>query len=165
MLTDDGRETLYTVPGARAPRTIGLPVEFFHYGLHLVLEPKEIALLLAITDQSRRPRRQPVGVPGVALPQLVRWSDYGISPEVYESAHELQEFGFITIHDTMQRRRRGKAQRRSASERRRGNAARPVPFHRCAHGFRWARIRRRDRLADKVSAASQVHLAQPPTSS
>jgi hypothetical protein len=127
MLKEDGREENYTVPGARTEAVIPLSAGFFRSGWHLVLKPKEIALLLAITDESRRRHRpQPNSTPGIALPQSVRWSTYGISPEVYEAAHELQEFGLVTIHDTMPGRRRGKLPRPLQSQS--DSAMEPVPY-------------------------------------
>lgn len=108
---EDGSQHTYSVPGEDAGGTLKLPASFFLKGWHLVLSPAEIAVLLAIISMNKNVRRIPgVGQIGVGLPDSVRWGRYGLSGEAYESAHELEEFGLIQIHDPMPERRRGKFQ-------------------------------------------------------
>jgi hypothetical protein len=126
MLREDGLESQYTVPGATAAATIQIPAAFFYNGWHLVLEPKETAILLAVMEQTRRLVSPQDGL-GIALPQSVRWERYGITPEVYVSVHELQEFGIIAIHDTMPERRRGRL-RRDAPGFNGGGLLEPKPY-------------------------------------
>ena len=46
--------------------------------------------------------------PGVGAVEQVRWTQYGISSEAYESHRELVEFGLLEMHDTVLTRRLGK---------------------------------------------------------
>jgi hypothetical protein len=131
---EDGTQTRYTPPGEHAAEVVVLPASFFLNGWHLVLEPKEIAALLAIVELTNRilGSRQRDNERGVALPRSVRWTRYGLSGEVYEAVHELDEFGLIDIRDTMPRRRRGKLklstqQQREYAERHGGSLA-PEPY-------------------------------------
>jgi len=134
LYREDGMQTMYTRPGQYADSVVRLPASFFLNGWHLVLEPKEIAVLLAIielTDRTAGSRRRDHEY-GVALPESVRWARYGLSGEVYEAVHELAEFGLISIHDTMPERRRGKLkvptpQQREHAERH-GQSLAPMPY-------------------------------------
>jgi hypothetical protein len=111
LLSDSGSEQPYQAPGETARRCVRLPASFFLRGWHLVLEPTEVAVLLAVMDLTGRiefrGRRQSDGV-GVALPRSVRRDFYGISGETYTHVHELVEFGLLELHDTMPHRRAGK---------------------------------------------------------
>lgn len=92
----------YFVPSAGDSLT--LPAGFFMAGWHLVLTNEEMATLLAVAAQTERPRsRKDADEAGVALPQLVRWQWYGLSPEAFSARHELQEFGLINMFDPMDR--------------------------------------------------------------
>jgi hypothetical protein len=107
---EDGTQKPYKVPGKDAPKLVHLPASFFLNGWHLVLEPPEIAVLLAIIELTSRPN-QPSPQDdnkSVALPERVRWGTFGLSGEVYEAEHELAEFGLIEFYDPMPERRRGK---------------------------------------------------------
>ena len=102
LLREDGSDEAYLVPGLAGGGLLKLPGAFFFNGWHLVLEPGEIAVLLAILDMTKRvgPRGHSEE-PGVALPESERWGYYGLSGEVYESVHELEDFGLIRIHDPL----------------------------------------------------------------
>lgn len=70
--------------------------------------------------------------PGVAIPQSRRWAVYGISGEAYDAIHELEEFGLLSINDSMPHRRRGKIRSlppppQGALEAD-GDSASPVPY-------------------------------------
>lgn len=110
LYREDGTQRKYTPPGEYADDVVRLPASFFLNGWHLVLEPREVAVLLAIIDLTNRTSgsRRRDQEHSVALPESVRWARYGLSGEVYEAAHELVEFGLIEIRDTMPERRRGK---------------------------------------------------------
>lgn len=109
VLRDDGAEGPYTVPGQDPRSHLVLPTSFFYNGWHLVLEPREIVMMLAIIDMTRRVgQRQAADYPGVALPEIERWRYYGLSGETYGAIHELAEFGLIDIYDPMPNRRRGR---------------------------------------------------------
>lgn len=93
----------YEVPGTSitAKQVVRVPCWFFYNGWHLVLEPREIATYLAIQEmtQSIPPHLR---ADGVALPTSVRWTDYGLSEDVYSSSiHELDDFGLIELIDPM----------------------------------------------------------------
>jgi hypothetical protein len=108
---EDGTLRRYAPPGINLPFLVNLPASFFLNCWHIVLEPNEIALLLAIIDLTQRTNaRLHYGKKqlSVALPRSVRWKCYGISGEVYASVHELAEFGLIEFHDAMPGRSRGK---------------------------------------------------------
>lgn len=62
-------------------------------------------MLLAVYEGFRRHGRKHGDV---ALPRKVRAERYGISGEVYDSVHELVEFGLVDLIDPMPNRRRGK---------------------------------------------------------
>lgn len=91
---EDGSGEPYLVP--TGGRLVSVPVEFFLRGWHLVLTPNEIATYLVILNHKTRvgPRTD-----GVAVPELVRDTVYGLSAEAYLSAHELAEFGLIDIRE------------------------------------------------------------------
>ncbi|TQS45141.1 hypothetical protein [Cryptosporangium phraense] len=112
LLQEDGSGLRYRVPPERSPTGLRLPAAFFWNGWHLVLEPAELVMLLAVLDQQWRlnydsaqsgPSRATV-----ALPRTVRWGRYGISGEVYLHAQQLVEFGLLEFYDPMPQRRRGK---------------------------------------------------------
>lgn len=113
LRTEDGDGRRYWLPGERDGNILLLPASFFTQAWHLVLKPREIVMLLAVLEHHRRLRSRGSTVP-VALPMLVRDTEYGISGEVYGSIHELEEFGLIEIHDPMPNRRRGKIRKRDA---------------------------------------------------
>jgi hypothetical protein len=64
---------------------------------------------------------------------MKRWQVYGISGEAYSAIHELQEFGLLTVNDTMPNRRRGKLRTPPPEERavveEAGESLAPVPYH------------------------------------
>jgi hypothetical protein len=134
LYREDGTQTRYTPPGQYADDVVRLPASFFLNGWHLVLEPREIAVLLAIIELTNRTlgSRRRDHEYGAALPESVRWARYGLSGEVYEAVHELAEFGLIYIHDTMPERRRGKLQLPSPQQRknaeRYGQSLAPEPY-------------------------------------
>ena len=70
--------------------------------------------------------------PGVGLPRSKRWAVYGISGEAYEAIHELDEFGLLTVHDTMPHRRHGKLRPLPAGQRAAldadGEFSAPMPY-------------------------------------
>lgn len=108
----DGRGD-HVVLGDATARTVAVkvPAQFFYQGWHLVLKPKEIAVYLAILELSARFSWRPTVTPdqeGVALPIVERRGLYGITDEVYESIHLLDEFNLIDIKDTVDGRSRGK---------------------------------------------------------
>ncbi len=112
LLSDTGSEGRYVVPGDRSENSIHLSANFFLNGWHLVLEPTEIQMLLAILEKSRRLGYQAGqlmnGKEGVAIPESTRVDYYGISGEAYLAAQQLHEFGLVTMHDYMPNRRKGK---------------------------------------------------------
>jgi hypothetical protein len=115
LCREDGSHRRYSPPGA-ASGAVLLPAAFFAHGWHLVLEPKEIATLLAIVEMTRS--IVAAGIDNsIALPEVVRWERFGLSGEAYESIHELEEFGLISIRDPMPNRRRGKVRPPSPDER------------------------------------------------
>jgi hypothetical protein len=119
LLSDDDSGRIYRVPGEDYRRVIRLPAHFFYNGWHLVMEPTELAMLLAVLDMtnriSYRGRKKTDGV-GVALPTSVREDFYGISGETYTHVHELEEFGLMELHDPMPHRRGGKISSGSAGQ-------------------------------------------------
>jgi hypothetical protein len=134
---EDGSTEPYRLPGEGAEDVLHLPPAFFYYGWHLVLEPTEIAVYLAILEMTDAVMSTAVGNKradevGVALPESLRWGRYGLSGEVYESIHELAEFELIQIYDPMPNRRRGKYRPATVEERAMGQASglalSPVPY-------------------------------------
>lgn len=98
---EDKRQT-YLTPSASESRS--LPAGFFTAGWHLVLTSEEIATLLAVIEQTKRPRaRKDAAEAGVALPLSTRWRFYGLAPEAFSARHELEEFGLIEMFDPMDR--------------------------------------------------------------
>src|SRR5262249_28078241 len=90
LYREDGTQKRYTPPGQHVGNVVRLPASFFLNGWHLVLEPREIAVLLAITELTNRTlrSRRRDHEHSVALPESVRWTRYGLSGEVYEAVHE-----------------------------------------------------------------------------
>jgi hypothetical protein len=103
LLADDGTEQPYFVPH-RTGGDVLLPKQFFLNGWHLVLEPRELVMYLAICDAQARARHPG----GVILAEASRALHYCISGEVYGAIHELDEFGLIKVVDPMPHRRRGR---------------------------------------------------------
>lgn len=102
---EDNPDRRYVAP--RTEQALPLPTELITNGWHLVLEPDELALYLAVMHLCASvPKR--AGEPGWPLTRRVRFTVYGISSEAYNAVHELQEFGLLNITDTMPNRRRGK---------------------------------------------------------
>jgi hypothetical protein len=110
LLREDASERAYTVPGDDAEDALTLPASFFLNGWHLILEPREIAMLLAILNAQRLhlPRRRNRATRGVAVPETLRDTRYGISEEAYNFIHQLTVFGLIDIIDIMPNRTGGK---------------------------------------------------------
>lgn len=104
LLSEEGTGAHYHVPGEKTDTGLVLPATFFLYGWHLVLEPSEIVMLLAIKDQHWR-HNFPADRHGaewrkVGLPATVLNTFYGvISDEVYLAANMLYEFGLIDYED------------------------------------------------------------------
>jgi hypothetical protein len=129
VLRDDGDESPYTVPGQDSRAYLVLPASFFYNGWHLVLEPREIVMMLAIIDMTRKvAQRQTDDYPGVALPEIERWRYYGLSGETYEAIHELAEFGLIDIHDPMPNRRRGRITQHASRPMDDETGLAPIPY-------------------------------------
>ena len=108
---DGGRDHIVLADGTSRERAVRVPAQFFYQGWHLVLKPKEITVYLAILEMSSRFSWRPDPTPdqeGIALPIVARRGLYGITDEVYESIHALDEFGLIDIKDTVEGRNRGK---------------------------------------------------------
>ncbi|WP_156685620.1 hypothetical protein [Mycobacterium sp. Marseille-P9652] len=106
--SDDGFRRPYSVPGASTTNTVVLPAGFFRAGWHLVLTPEEMATLLVIMEHTRRlrrGRRKSEPEDGIAIPDKLKWSYYGLAHEAYGSVHELCEFGLIEIYDPDDRTR------------------------------------------------------------
>lgn len=98
---EDERQT-YLAPSASEARS--LPAAFFTAGWHLVLTNDEMATLLAVVEQTGRPRsRKDAAQVGVALPLSERWRFYGLAPEAFAARHELEEFGLMESSDPMDR--------------------------------------------------------------
>lgn len=121
LLSDDGSEAHYRIPNHHDDY-LELPSEFIRQGWHLVLTPAEIATLMVIHHMLAI-TVVPAGVAGVGIPRTTRAAVYGLSPEAYESVHELEEFGLITVHDPMPHRRQGFLRARSAAQRTEDEAA------------------------------------------
>ncbi|HJT93054.1 MAG TPA: hypothetical protein VJ777_14150 [Mycobacterium sp.] len=104
----------YKVPGESLMlrQAALLPAEFFYYGWHLVLTPEELATFLVIVMETQfrahHPRSVLIGDQGIGLSRKVRWRDYGLASEAYNSIHELKEFGLIDLVDPMVGRKGGK---------------------------------------------------------
>jgi hypothetical protein len=117
--------------------TLGLPAAFFTQGWHLVLTPAEVGVLL-MARHAVRPHSGSMDAPGVPITRMKRWQVYGISGEAYSAIHELQEFGLLTVHDTMPNRRRGKVRTPLPEERaaveEAGESLAPVPYHLAPRG-------------------------------
>lgn len=107
VLMEDGTEREYTAAGesVRPPAVVRLPSTFFLHGWHLVLSPAEVATLLVIIDRTARLRRVArsgsLGDKGVDLKEVVRWREYGLSDEAYESVHLLHQLGIVEVIDPM----------------------------------------------------------------
>jgi hypothetical protein len=115
LLREDGSARKYSVPAVDAAATkhaIGLPVDFFRQGWHLVLTDLEIVTLLAIIDltdlTARKPRSDDPADQGVGLGQVQRDTRYGLSDEAYNSIHALHRCGLIDVVDPMPQRRNGR---------------------------------------------------------
>lgn len=103
LFCEDQSRKRYFVPSEETGAVV-LPAGFFMAGWHLVLTNEEMATLLAVAEQTQRPRnRKDADEAGVALPQLTRWQWYGLAPEAFAGRHELQEFGLIDMFDPMDR--------------------------------------------------------------
>lgn len=133
LLVDDMTDGTYTLPRrqSRWPSVLTLPPSFFTRGWHLVLSPAEMAVLL-MARHATNTLPASADETGVGLPRSKRWAVYGISGEAYEAIHELNEFGLLTVHDTMPQRRHGKLrllppERRAALEAE-GEFSAPVPY-------------------------------------
>lgn len=115
LLSPDGSGGSLVIPGAgRGPMdAVAVPPGFFRQGWHLVLTPAEVTMFLAIADQTAI---QPRSKNGVGFAIRTRRGYYGISDEVYQSIHTLEEFGLIRIVDTMEGRNRGKLKAFSAGD-------------------------------------------------
>lgn len=132
LLADDLTDKAYTLPkGEPQTPVIALPHNFFANGWHLALSPAESAVLLMVRH-AERTFAASTEEPGVALPRSTRWAVYGISGEAYESIHELEEFGLLSVYDTMPHRRHGKLRLPLPSLRAAGDAdgdsTSPVPY-------------------------------------
>mgnify|MGYP001507092719 FL=1 len=112
ILREDGTQRPYVAAGeGAAPKTVvRVPSAFFYNGWHLALTPAEIATLLVIADRTERfratRRTDAVGDAGVDLKESVRWSEYGLSDEAYNSVHMLHQLGLIGLIDPMPDRAR-----------------------------------------------------------
>lgn len=111
LLNEEGRGTIYRVPGDDLPsrRAISVPADFFRQGWHLVLTDHELVTFLAIIDRTGKLRMAArTGGErdiGVDLKEEVRYGTYGISGEAYNSVHQLHRFGLIELRDPMPNRR------------------------------------------------------------
>jgi hypothetical protein len=134
LLREDDSDKRYRLPKAEAdfPAVVTLPAAFFRQGWHLVLSPAEAATWIVARHAILTHGAGTAEAPGVGLTQAHRWRVYGLSAEAYESIHELQEFGLLTIHDRMPHRRRGKFKEPTRDERARmeaeGFSFAPVPY-------------------------------------
>jgi hypothetical protein len=130
LLKDDGSGERYLVPGLDSGDFLTLPNSFFYYGWHLALEANEIATYLALWEASVRlaSALKRLGQPGVALPERVRSSRYGLSDEAYESIHNLEEFGLVKIHDPMPNRRYGRFSRSDSGDAQESGQFAPQPY-------------------------------------
>ena len=132
LLADDLTDRAYTLPKGE-PRTpvITLPHNFFANGWHLALSPAEVAVLLMVRH-AERTFSASTEEPGVAVPRSTRWAVYGISGEAYEAIHELEEFGLLSVYDTMPHRRHGKLRLLSSplkvAVEADGDSTSPVPY-------------------------------------
>ena len=95
------------------------------------MSPAEVAVLLMVRHAERAlPTSKEE--PGVALPRSTRWAVYGISGEAYQAIHALEEFGLLSIYDTMPHRRHGKLRplppALKAAVEADGDSASPVPY-------------------------------------
>ncbi|GBF17557.1 hypothetical protein Br6_04964 [Rhodococcus sp. Br-6] len=90
---EDGSEEPYVVPNGG--RLVSIPIGFFQQGWHLVLTANELAVYLIILNHTLRIGTRPGGI---AIPQSVRETRYGLSEEAYRTAHELAEFGLVDLH-------------------------------------------------------------------
>jgi len=133
ILRDDTSDKPYRWPRqtSRGPSVIPLPASFFRQGWHLVLTPAEVAVLLMVKHATAAIRSS-TDEPGIGLPLTTRFALYGISGEAYGAIHELEEFGILTVHDTMPHRRHGKFRPQASEERARleadGEPFGPVPY-------------------------------------
>jgi hypothetical protein len=133
ILRDDTSDKPYRSPRqtSRGPSVLPLPASFFRQGWHLVLTPAEIAVLL-MAKHANAAIRSSSEEPGIGLPLSTRYAIYGVSGEAYGAIHELEEFGILTVHDTMPHRRHGKFRPQQSEERARleadGESFGPVPY-------------------------------------
>lgn len=133
LLADDATGRTYTRPKGKllTSDVVTLPPAFFTCGWHLVLTPAEIAVLL-MARHIERALPESRYEPGVAVPRSTRCAVYGISGEAYGSIHELEEFGLLTVYDTMPHRRHGKLHLLSADGKAEvdasGDSTGPVPY-------------------------------------
>jgi hypothetical protein len=91
--TEDGSDTAYTVPGATSG-AVELPAGFVYNGWHLALSFAELATWLMFWIRARRlpDEHDEQGLYTVAK---LRRGVYGLADELYESHHELEEFGLL----------------------------------------------------------------------
>lgn len=103
LLRDDGSDRRYVAPGRDNINALALPTEFFTSGWHLLLERRELAMLLFILYGHTT--FQHAGY--IRFPEKTK-RKLGLSGETYDAIHELAEFGLIEIRDSMPNRRGGK---------------------------------------------------------
>ena len=132
ILVEDLTDQTYTLPkGEPQTPVITLPYDFFANGWHWALSPAEIAVLLMVRH-AERTFPGSTEEPGVALPRSTRWAVYGMSGEAYQAIHELEEFGLLSVYDTMPHRRHGKLRLLSlplkAALEADGDSKSPVPY-------------------------------------
>ncbi|MGJ0121677.1 hypothetical protein ACQ7HM_20945 [Williamsia sp. MIQD14] len=113
ILMDDGTKLPYKAAGESVGplEAVRLPSAFFFNGWHLALTPAEIATLLVIADRTERLRparrlEDDVRYVGADLKTTVRWDEYGLSDEAYNSVHMLHALGIIQLIDPMPDRAR-----------------------------------------------------------
>jgi hypothetical protein len=116
---EDGSGHPYKLPSEQTRSGyLFLPVQFFTSGWHLVLSPAHLATFLSVAHQSDwvhyyRPEESG---DGVFMADQLRWSHLGLADEAYETIHELEELGLITVVDPMPNRRRGRIRASTEAE-------------------------------------------------